>query len=130
MGCVRRVRETALCAFVAALVVAHGAAADVDPTSCVGAGLVAIVALVIRELSAPMTPVDFSLFRDVTFTSGAEALKPLADGALRSAVFPELSRKESPARLALRVHVMCSHGNCRAGVDFPKNARTEVPLPH
>src|SRR4051794_34450933 len=42
-GYVRRVRETALCALVAALVVAHGAAADVVPAPCVGAGLVAIV---------------------------------------------------------------------------------------
>jgi murein DD-endopeptidase MepM/ murein hydrolase activator NlpD len=40
---VRRVRETALCAFVAALVVAAGAAADVAPAPCVGAGIVAIV---------------------------------------------------------------------------------------
>jgi murein DD-endopeptidase MepM/ murein hydrolase activator NlpD len=40
---VRRVRETALCALVAALVVAPGAVADVVPTPCVGAGLVAIV---------------------------------------------------------------------------------------
>ena len=39
----RRVRETALCAFVAAFVAAPGAAADVAPTPCVGAGLVAIV---------------------------------------------------------------------------------------
>jgi len=40
---VRRVRETALCAFVAALVVAPGAVAEVASTPCVGAGLVAIV---------------------------------------------------------------------------------------
>jgi murein DD-endopeptidase MepM/ murein hydrolase activator NlpD len=40
---VRRVRETALCVLVAALVVAPGAAADVTPAPCVGAGLVAIV---------------------------------------------------------------------------------------
>ena len=39
----RRVRETALCAFVAALVVAPGAVAEVTATPCVGAGLVAIV---------------------------------------------------------------------------------------
>jgi murein DD-endopeptidase MepM/ murein hydrolase activator NlpD len=39
---VRRVRETALCAFVAALVVAPGAAAEGE-APCVGAGLVAIV---------------------------------------------------------------------------------------
>ena len=42
-GGVRRVRDTALCAFIAALVVAPGAVADVTPTPCVGAGLVAIV---------------------------------------------------------------------------------------
>lgn len=40
---VRRVRETALCAFVAALVAAPVAAADVSSAPCVGAGLVAIV---------------------------------------------------------------------------------------
>jgi hypothetical protein len=40
---VRRVRDTALCALVAALVAAPGAAADVAATSCVGAGIVAIV---------------------------------------------------------------------------------------
>jgi murein DD-endopeptidase MepM/ murein hydrolase activator NlpD len=40
---VRRVRETALCAFVAALAAAPGAGADVVATPCVGAGLVAIV---------------------------------------------------------------------------------------
>jgi murein DD-endopeptidase MepM/ murein hydrolase activator NlpD len=40
---VRRVRETALCAFVAALVIAPGAVAEVASTPCVGAGLVAIV---------------------------------------------------------------------------------------
>ncbi|HET7130148.1 MAG TPA: M23 family metallopeptidase [Gaiellaceae bacterium] len=39
----RRVRETALCAFVAALVVAPGAGAEVTAAPCVGAGLVAIV---------------------------------------------------------------------------------------
>src|SRR3954471_346150 len=42
-GWVRRVRETALCAFVATLVAAPGAGADVTPAPCVGAGLVAIV---------------------------------------------------------------------------------------
>ena len=42
-GRVRRVRETALCAFVAALAAAPGAVADVTPAPCVGAGLVAIV---------------------------------------------------------------------------------------
>jgi tetratricopeptide (TPR) repeat protein len=66
---------------------------------------------------------------DVTFTSGAEVLKPLAGGTLRSAVFPELLREESPAHLAVRVRVMCSHGNCVASVDLPKNARAEVPIP-
>jgi murein DD-endopeptidase MepM/ murein hydrolase activator NlpD len=40
---VRRVRETALCAFVGALVAVPAAAADVAPAPCVGAGLVAIV---------------------------------------------------------------------------------------
>jgi murein DD-endopeptidase MepM/ murein hydrolase activator NlpD len=40
---VRRVRETALCAFVAALVLAPGAVAEVTTAPCVGAGLVAIV---------------------------------------------------------------------------------------
>jgi murein DD-endopeptidase MepM/ murein hydrolase activator NlpD len=40
---VRRVRETALCAFVAALVVAPGAFGEVSAAPCVGAGLVAIV---------------------------------------------------------------------------------------
>ena len=43
MNRVRRVRETALCAFVAALVVAPGAGADLVAAPCVGAGLVAIV---------------------------------------------------------------------------------------
>ena len=32
--------------------------------------VVTLIALVIRELSAPMPAVDFSLFKDVTFTSG------------------------------------------------------------
>ena len=49
---VRRVRETALCAFVAALAVAPGAVADVAPTPCVGAGLVAIVP---PNATAPLT---------------------------------------------------------------------------
>ena len=40
---VRRVRETALCAFVAALVVAPGVAAEVAAAPCVGAGIVAII---------------------------------------------------------------------------------------
>jgi murein DD-endopeptidase MepM/ murein hydrolase activator NlpD len=43
MGCVRRVRETALCGLVAALAVAPGVAADVTPAPCVGSGLIAIV---------------------------------------------------------------------------------------
>jgi murein DD-endopeptidase MepM/ murein hydrolase activator NlpD len=42
-GCVRRVRGTALCAFVVALVAAPGAGAEVTAAPCVGAGLVAIV---------------------------------------------------------------------------------------
>jgi murein DD-endopeptidase MepM/ murein hydrolase activator NlpD len=43
MKCVTRVRETALCALVAALVLAPWAAGEAAPPPCAGAGLVAIV---------------------------------------------------------------------------------------
>jgi len=53
---VRRVRETALCAFVAALVVAPGAGADLVAAPCVGAGLVAIVPPGAVERTQPAPP--------------------------------------------------------------------------
>jgi len=66
---------------------------------------------------------------DVTFLSGAEALRPLADGAVRKAVFPVLLRAGSPARVAVRVHVVCSAGVCRGGIESPLRARTDTQLP-
>jgi len=72
---VRRVRETALCAFVAALVVAPVAAADVAPAPCVGAGLVAIVPPAATEpttlgpaiTAAATTSADAPTFHDAQY---------------------------------------------------------------
>ena len=63
----RRVRETALGAFIAALVVAPGAVADVTVTPCVGAGLVAIVP---PNVTAPTT---FGPAITAATTTGADA---------------------------------------------------------
>ena len=74
-GCVRRIRETALCAFVAALALAQGAVADVTPAPCVGAGLVAIVPPGATEpttlgpaiTAATTTGVDVPTFHDAQY---------------------------------------------------------------
>src|SRR4051812_10537202 len=76
-GRVRRVRETALCAFVAALVVVPGAVADVAPAPCVGAGLVAIVPPGATEpttlgpaiTAATTTGADAATFHDAQYSA-------------------------------------------------------------
>jgi hypothetical protein len=89
---VRRVRETALGAFVAALVVAHGAAADVVPTPCVGAGLVAIVTPTATEPStlgpavtaAVTTGADAPTFHDAQYAVDLTGAQAGGAGCVRS----------------------------------------------
>ncbi|HST14328.1 MAG TPA: M23 family metallopeptidase [Gaiellaceae bacterium] len=88
----RRVRETALCAFVAALVVAHGAAADVVPTPCVGAGLVAIVPPNATEpttlgpavTAAATTGADAPAFHDAQYSVDLTGAQAGGAGCVRS----------------------------------------------
>jgi len=89
---VRRVRETALCALVAALVVAHGAAADVVPAPCVGAGLVAIVPPNATEpttlgpavTAATTTGADAPTFHDAQYSVDLTGAQAGGAGCVRS----------------------------------------------
>src|SRR4051794_18280771 len=91
-GCVRRVRETALCVFVAALVVAPGAAADVVPMPCVGAGLVAIVPPGVTEpttlgpaiTAATTTSADAATFHDAQYSVDLTDAQAGGAGCVRS----------------------------------------------
>jgi murein DD-endopeptidase MepM/ murein hydrolase activator NlpD len=90
---VRRVRETALCAVAAALVVAHGAAADVTPTPCVGAGLVAIVqpnattpiTLGPAVTAATTTGADAATFHDTQYAVDLTGAQAGGAGCVRTA---------------------------------------------
>jgi murein DD-endopeptidase MepM/ murein hydrolase activator NlpD len=89
---VRRVRETALCAFVAALVGAPGAAGDVAPTPCVGSGLVAIIPPEATEpttlgptiTAATTTGADASTFHDAQYAVDLSAAQAGGAGCVRT----------------------------------------------
>src|SRR5690349_11205672 len=92
MAGVRRVREMALCALVAALVVAPAAAGDVTPAPCVGAGLVAIVP---PNATAPTTlgpaitavtttGVEAATFHDAQYSVDLVAAQAGGAGCVRS----------------------------------------------
>jgi murein DD-endopeptidase MepM/ murein hydrolase activator NlpD len=89
---VRRVCETALCAFVAALVVASGAVADVVAAPCVGAGLVAIVPPGVTEpttlgpaiTAATVTSADASTFHDAQYSVDLTDSQAGGAGCVRS----------------------------------------------